>query len=198
MNYKKILIILIVCLTLSLSIAFGVYFYYQELNREKLPILGQIKPFALLDQTGNQFSYRNLDGKVWVADFFFTTCGDICPIMSKNMASLSRSFEQIPGLKLVSITVNPETDTPEVLSRYVQKQEKTAKNWYFLTGARKDIRDIALNSFKLGNIDKPIFHSSQFTLVDRHGYIRGYYDGTEKEPLDQLFVDAAKLLKERP
>ncbi|MCA9408720.1 MAG: SCO family protein [Candidatus Omnitrophica bacterium] len=177
--------------------AFTIYSFQKELKKERLPAIGKVEEFSLLDQHGQEFHSRKLLGKVWIADFIFTTCSDICPLMTKNMASLSRTFEKVKGISLVSITVNPEYDTPDVLKKYENDVTAKADNWFFLSGNREDIRAIVIDSFKLGSIEEPIFHSGKFALVDRHGYIRGYYEGTETLDVNKLFKDAAELLKER-
>jgi protein SCO1/2 len=192
---KKIFIILSI-FSLIASIAFGVIIFPKELNRKKLPFIGQVGNFTLLDSENKEFSLRQLEGRVWVAKFFFTTCSDICPLMTKNMAALNRSFEILPDVAFVSITVNPENDTPERLNQY-RKEHNAGKRWYFLTGPREQITDLMLNYFKIGSMEEPIFHSSYFALVDRKGYIRGYYEGTNQESINSLFKDVARLLKER-
>jgi protein SCO1/2 len=195
MNNKRF-IFPVVFGTIFLFLFFTLYFFKQEFERPKLPLISPVKPFTLTDQNQKQVGLKNLHGRVWVASFFFTTCGDICPMMSKHMASLSRTFEGAPSVALVSISVNPEFDTPEVLNSYAKKYD-ARKNWFFLTGSREEISEIALNSFKLGSIEEPVFHSSYFTLVDRSGFIRGYYDGTKTEDIQKLFKEAARLIKER-
>lgn len=193
---RNILISIIVGISILLAGIFAVYSFERELQRPKLAVLGRIQPFELVDADGKSFGLRNLFNRVWIASFFFTTCSDICPVMSKNMGALSRTFEAAPSIKMVSITVNPENDTTERLKLYAEKFDARG-NWHFLTGTREAISELAVNSFKLGSIEEPIFHSSYFTLVDRNGYIRGYYDGTKTEELNRLFRDASKLLKER-
>ncbi len=193
---NKFFITSFIIFTITLAIGFTIVSFYYEIHRPKLPMLGEIKPFELTDSNNMKFDSKELRGKVWIADFFFTSCSDICPMLTKHMASLNRSFELVPDIFLVSISVNPENDTPAVLKQYAQKQN-AKKNWIFLTGSRAAITDVAVNSFKLGDIKEPIFHSAHFTLVDKLGFIRGYYDGTNQEEVNQLFKDAAKLLKER-
>lgn len=197
MNTKKIIIVLIVC-TLLLAGIFTAYFFKQALNSKRLPIIGQVKPFELTDSHGQKFSSHKLRGKVWIANFFFTTCSDICPVMQKNMASLNRTFEKVRAVHLVSFTVNPEYDTSQTLSNYAKSVDTTKEdNWHFLTGSREDLNKIVIDSFKLGSIEQPIFHSPYFSLVDRNGYIRGYYDGTDQEAINKLFKDSSQLIKER-
>ena len=199
---KKFLII-----TAGAVILFGlctVWNFQRELRHPQLPVLGQVKPFSLTDSKGQPFYSQQLENKVWIVDFFFTTCSDVCPMMSKHMASLSRSFELVPAVTLVSISVNPDYDSPEVLAKYAKKYEARRvgsatrnKNWYFLTGPYEKIKEISVGTFKLGSVEEPIFHSTYLPLVDRHGLIRGFYDGTDQEAMNKLFKDVAELLKER-
>lgn len=197
MNSKKILIGLIAFLALSLSAAFTVFSFIKETAVPRLPELGQVQAFVLQDAEGKEFHSNRLNGKVWIADFFFTTCGGVCPMMSKNMAALSRTFEQLENIQLVSITVNPEQDTSQALARYAEQFKGSKKNWHFLTGSREAITGLVVGSFKLGDIREPVFHSTYFPLVDSRGKIRGYYDGTKEEEVNRLFKDAAALAKER-
>ena len=193
----KTLLLSLSLVALVLMVFFGGYFLKNALQKKRLPVYGQVASFTLKDQNGKVFSSKVLQGKVWIADFFFTTCSDICPLLSKNMAKLSRTFEEVPGVKLVSFTVNPENDTPSVLKAYAAKLQKGKDNWYFLTGDRSEIRHVALDIFKVGSVKEPVFHSSRFPLVDRNGLIRGYYDGTNQDDVNQLFKDVSQLVKER-
>lgn len=191
---KKFAIVFGILLTIFLSVGFAGYSLNKVLNRPPLPVLGQITNFKLIDLNGNTFSLKNLEGKVWIADFFFTTCSDICPLMTKNMRSLHESFKLEHKVKLVSITVNPEQDGPEVLKKYADSIKVKNDKWYFLTGERETIRKLLVNDFKLGDVSEPIFHSSYFALVDGDGLIRGYYDGTNDKEIAKLFKDTASLL----
>lgn len=193
---KKFIIIqlLFICLLAGIG---GVYFFQQSVKHPPLPMYGQVVGGKLIDANGKPFSLAELNGQVWVAQFFFTTCSDICPMITKNMASLSRTFERLPDIKFVSITVNPEQDTPQRLTEYYNKIPQAKKNWVLLTGSRAVITDIMIKQFKLGSSEEPVFHSPNLTLVDRQGIIRGYYDGTNDEAVRQLFKDAAKIVKYR-
>ena len=195
MNPRRTLTFLII-ISFVLLIVCGYFSLKFELNRPRLPIVGQVADFTLKDSDGKDFSFNQLKGRVWIADFFFTSCSNICPMMTKHMAALNRSFALVPNIALVSITVNPENDSPEVLKSYAKKQNANP-NWHFLTGSREDITKVAVQSFKLGDIKQPIFHSSYFSLVDKNGFIRGYYDGTKQEDINRLFKDTATLLKEK-
>jgi len=193
---RKPLIIVSVVITLILSGGFAVYFFNKEINTKRLPLLGQIQSFELINHKGEDFTLKNLDGQVWIADFIFTSCSDICPIMTRNMGALNRTFEGVKGITLVSISVNPEFDSAEILADYAAKSD-ARDNWVFLTGKRSVIKKLAVESFKLGSIEEPIFHNSYFTLVDKNGLIRGYYDGMNQRSINKLFNDATILLKER-
>jgi protein SCO1/2 len=180
---------------LFFAVLFCVGLAYFRLPVQPLPVLGQIADFHLLNSDGKTVSLKDLKGKVWVADFIFTTCGGICPTMTANMAKVHRSYVLVDDVRLVSISVDPENDTPEILKAYAKKFKTNTDRWLFLTGPLADIQKLAVGSFKLGKIDEPVFHSSYFTLVDRQGRIRGYYDGMDKEKLARLFKDIARLLR---
>jgi len=197
MSSKKIVIIISVIFTLALFTLYTMYSFRQSIKVKPLPVYGQVYDFELVDERGQPFSLKNLTGRVWIANFFFTTCSDICPVMSKNMAALHRSFELVDDVTLVSITVNPEFDSPEILQKYADKYNANTSKWRFLTGSRATIKALAVKSFKLGDIKEPVFHSAQFALVDRHGMIRGYYDGVQAGEVSDIFKDASRLIKEK-
>jgi len=197
MPSNKSIIIPIVVLAVLLSITYTVFLFSQRKIQPNLPVLGQVHDFNLLDEKGKDFSLSRLQGDVWIANFFFTTCSDICPVMSKNMAALHRSFALVGDVTQVSITVNPEFDSSIVLQNYAEKYKANTSKWHFLTGTREQITELAIKSFKLGSIEEPVFHSSKFALVDRRGSIRGYYDGVQPGEVSQLFTDITVLLKEQ-
>lgn len=115
----------------------------------ELPILGQIAPFGLTERSGSSVSQAELQGKIWIADFIFTTCQAECPLMSAEMQKLQQAFSSEPQLRLVSFTVDPETDTPARLSEYAGKYGASADRWLFLTGKRPELYSLATGSFKL-------------------------------------------------
>ncbi len=195
MKKNNFIIFGVILFLVTASTVFTIISFKKELAKKHLPVYGQIKNFSLIDTQGRAFGLKNLKNKVWIADFIFTTCGSICPVMTKNMASLFRSFDLEKDLEFVSITVNPENDSAEVLARYAKEYEADTAQWHFLTGSRDDIKKLSIESFKIGSIKDPIFHSSKFVLVDKHGIIRGYYEGTDNKEISKLFRDAAKLLK---
>ncbi|MFA5060079.1 MAG: SCO family protein [Candidatus Omnitrophota bacterium] len=170
---------------------------YQLSPQKKLPVLGNVVDFSLLDSTQKQVSLSNFKNKVWVANFFFTTCGSICPMMTQNMMKVYKRFLDDPDVHYVSISVNPEFDSPEILTRYAQKYGADPLKWHFLTGPRESIQELAVKGFKVGTVDEPVFHSSYFILIDKNANIRGYYDGITQKGVDQLTADIALLLKEK-
>jgi len=148
---------------------------------------------AALEAQGQAFDSARLDNKVWVTAFFFTTCSGICPIMTKNLKSLQDMYRSYLDVEFVSISVNPEQDTPQALAAYAQKYAADTIRWHFLTGSREDIARVAVQGFKVGSVDEPIFHSASFVLVDRQGNIRGYYEGTQKEEVERLSKNLVQL-----
>ena len=190
-------IVLIVALAVSLFIFFTIYFFTLATHQKHLPVFDEVAPFTLIDTNTKEFGLNELKGKTWVIGFFFTTCGDDCPMMTKHMAALHRSYRLMDEVALVSVTVNPENDSPKVLSQYAQKYNADTSHWHFLTGSRKAITDLVVKSFKVGSIEEPIFHSTKFVLVDRQGRMRGYYDGTSQKEIEQLFKDMATAVREK-
>jgi len=197
MPTRKLKITLIIALAIVLFITYTVFLFSRKTEHQRLPVLGQVHNFNLFDEKGKEFSLANLQGDIWIANFFFTTCSGICPVMSKNMAALHRSFALVGDVTQVSITVNPEFDSSGVLQKYAEKYKANTSKWHFLTGTRGQITELAVKSFKLGSIEEPVFHSSKFTLVDRQGLIRGYYDGVQPGEVSQLFTDITVLLSEK-
>ena len=134
-----------------------------------LPELYPIAEFQLTDSTGAEFGLDDLRNTMWVTCFMFTSCQSICPTLSANMATLHKQFADTSGVRFVSITVDPETDTPEVLAEYAERFGADPARWHFLTGPLEDIHTLAAESFKVGSVDNPVFHSDKFILVDEAG-----------------------------
>lgn len=169
----------------------------EPLEGEKmLPVLGHVGDFELIASSGESFPIGKMAGKIWVADFIFTSCAGICPVMSGAMADLQRSFEADDRVQFVSISVDPETDTPEVLTEYGARYGAKPGTWHFLTGDASEIHSIATQNFKIGSLDDLLIHSSRFVLVDATGAIRGYYVGTDPEDVSRLAADMIELLAE--
>jgi protein SCO1 len=158
-----------------------------------LPIYAQIPSFTLTESSGRSLSLQNLKGKIWVADFMFTSCPGPCPMMATRMAELQRSMADLPEVKLVSFSVDPSNDTPEVLRKYGAQFHANPNRWYFLTGDQTVIGRLSYEGFKVGTPDDPLMHSTKFILVDEQGQVRGYYDSADLTDLRRLQTDLRSL-----
>lgn len=165
--------------------------WLQRYQKKSLPVYGQVTSFELTDAQGQTVTQNDLKGKVWVADFIFTTCPGPCPLLSKNMAAIHRSFKLLNDVRMVSLTVNPENDTPDVLKEYAKTYDADLSKWLFLTGDREQITRLLKDDFRAGHLQDIAFHSVYFVLVDDLLRIRGYYDTTDQKQLQQLVVDLA-------
>ncbi len=152
--------------------------------------------FSLTDQHGAYVGLSDFRGKIWVADFIFTSCVTICPPMTGEMAALQEEF-LTDDLHFVSFSVDPERDTPEVLFGYADRYGADKDRWSFLTGEKKTIYQLAHDGFNLaaGDQGSEILHSSRFVLIDREGQVRDYYDSRSKVALQNLRRDIKTLLQ---
>lgn len=160
-------------------------------------VLGEVPEFSLQSSSGQTVSRRDLHNKIWVVDFIFTSCPDLCPTMTTKMRDLDREFKKDDRFRLVSITVDPKNDTPEVLRRYQEKFGVQDSNWYFLTGKFGAIKHLIGGGFKLGTPESPELHTGKFVLVDGSAQIRGYYDSTAEGSIDKLKTDIKRVLSEQ-
>ena len=168
----------------------------------ELPVLGEVPDFDLINRDGRRITRGDLLGSPWIADFIFTRCQVSCPAMSQRMASL-RPGLPASGLQLVSISVDPEFDRPEVLEEYARRYQAEDR-WLFLTGATDEVYALIQGGFKLGvqpappgeegRTLEPITHSTRFVLVDGVGQIRGYYDAFDAGALTRLLTDLQRIL----
>ena len=205
-SMRKVLLVNIAAaaVTLGLLAAFGGWFRGKD--TEPLPVLGQVPDFSLIERSGRAVSLADLKGQVWVADFVFTHCAGPCPLLSRRMQSLQEPLADHTGVRLVSFSVDPERDTPEVLADYA-KRYGAGERWLFLTGEKEPLYWLIMDGFKLGVDDGSaltagapgpgtITHSTRFVLVDREGRIRAYYDGSSEDIAEQLLPDIQALLRE--
>jgi protein SCO1 len=159
-----------------------------------------IAEFSFINQMGDTVRKEDLAGKVYVADFFFTTCPTICPIMKKEMLRVYEQFRSNPDFKILSHSIDPTYDTQEVLKDYSQKLGvDDASTWNFLTGDQEKIFEIGQTSYlttAMADQMEPggFLHSGAFLLIDQQGHIRGVYDGTKSDQVDRLLNDIPKLL----
>lgn len=164
--------------------------------RSSLPILGVVPPFTLTAENGEPFQSGELAGQVWVADFFFTTCNGPCPRMSTQMRQVQEATREWTDVRLISFTIDPATDTPEVLFQYARRYKASPAKWRFLTGAPEELRRLSSDTFHLAEVGGALEHSSRFALIDRKGRIRGYYDTAATNAIAGLVEDIGKVRKE--
>ncbi|MCR9016371.1 SCO family protein [Aquiflexum gelatinilyticum] len=158
-----------------------------------------IPGFTLLDQNGQSRGSKEMAEKITIVDFFFTSCPSICPVMSTELERVDDAFRNDDQIRIYSISIDPEYDTPEVLAEYAQTHMATAGKWFFLTGDKSLIYNLARCGFILPTIDgegqpEEFVHSDKFVLVDGQGRIRGYYSGTNREDVDKLILETKILL----
>jgi len=179
--------------------------------KSDLLTIGKAPQFSLTDQNNQTISNDSYKGKVYVVEFFFSTCPTICPIMNRNMKLVQDTFASNTNFGIASITINPENDTPKVLKEHAETINAKGANWHFLTGDRTTIFDIANKGFNLfvgqnSKVNGGFEHSGLFALIDKNGMIRSrkddfgnpiiYYDGLENKGIKDLKQDITKLLAE--
>lgn len=174
----------------------------QRASARPMIAYGTVPQFSLTNQNGEPFGSAELAGKIWIADFVFTSCPGPCPLISSRMSELQRPLEKSDA-HLVTFTVDPETDTPKVLRDYAERLHARPGRWDFLTGDKKAIYRLTSGGFKLAvaegaGDEGQLVHSTRAVLVDRHGMIRGYYDITAADGVTTLLADTSKLLREQP
>jgi protein SCO1/2 len=150
--------------------------------------------FSFINQNGKTITQKNYDGKIYVADFFFTTCGSICPKMTSNMEDVQKAFLNNPKVMLLSHTVTPEIDSVPVLKKYAVSKGIDDSKWNLVTGDKKEIYSLARKSYLAVKLGKPeelydMVHTENFVLVDTRKRVRGFYDGTKKEEIKRLIDD---------
>lgn len=174
-----------------------------DFAKVKLPILTTVQPFSFLRQDSVMVSQVDVKKRVYVAEYFFTTCKGICPKMNKNMKYIYEKFKTDPNFMIISHTVNPDTDSLPILKHYADSLDASPSNWWFVTGTKEALYKTARESYLLDdpknntkNIEEQFLHTQFFTLVDRNGRVRGVYDGIKKEEVEQLIHDITELIAE--
>lgn len=161
-----------------------------------------IAPFSMTNQNGETITERDYENSIYVADFFFTTCPSICPIMTKNMAALQEQLSEYPQVKLLSFSVTPSIDSVAQLKRYAIKNNVNDSRWNLVTGDKKEIYTLARKSYLVVKDDGDggpydMIHTENFVLVDAKKRIRGYYDGTQATAMDTILEDIKILVAEK-
>ena len=205
--------------------AIGFIYYMNQPKEKPLPIINpvdlepemvdvdllrvgrghKIGSFEFSNQNNERITDADVKGKVFVAEYFFTTCGTICPKMNVQMQRVQKAYSGNKDLKIFSFTVNPEVDDVAQMKSYAEGHGADDKQWWFLTGTKEKLYHLARTSFfvlkpaeakNLGDVGSDFIHTNNFVLVDKKMRIRGYYDGTSVEEVDQLIHDIEHLLEE--
>lgn len=168
-------------------------------NLEKI---SQVPAFQLTDQAGKSITLEDLKGKIWAANFIFTRCKGPCPITVLRMQDLNTKLKKVRGnVELVTFTVDPEYDTPDILKAFSVPLGADPASWKFLTGTPEAIQKIVVTGLLQPIAKEPDgtpAHSSRIVLVDGEGWLRGYHDGLDPEAVQKLMVDIGELLREKP
>lgn len=178
---------------------------------EGLPVLGVVPEFSLTERSGRTVTRAELMGQPWIANFIFTQCSGVCPVLSTRMAQLQRSLAEqgFTGVRSVSFTVDPGHDTPPILQAYAEQHHADANRWLFLTGTRAELYRLVSEGFHLAVAERSpeeatqtpgeiITHSDRFVLVDSTGQVRAYYHGTESVSVEQILQDLRTLSGSAP
>ncbi len=159
----------------------------------KLDDYGVVPHFALTDSQGRPFDSNALKGKVWIVDFIYTNCPGPCPRMTSQMHKLAGQLKDDNGIRLVSISVDPQRDTPPVLDAYAHHFGGPTPNWVLLTGPLSTIDSLAVSTFHIGTVRNRLTHSTRFMLIDKNGHLRGYYSTFDPVDFEKLQADAEAL-----
>jgi protein SCO1/2 len=174
-----------------------------DFGKKKLPVISYVQPFSFTNQDGKQVTDKDVAGKVYVAEFFFTTCKGICPMMNNNMKKVYEKYKNENNFLILSHTSDPEIDSPPVLKHYADSMKVSTSNWIFLTGRKDSLYRMARGSYVIDNPDNNLvdikdqfLHSQNWALVDKKGDVRKIYDGLKGQEVNELMADIEKLLKE--
>ncbi|RZJ36043.1 MAG: SCO family protein [Flavobacterium sp.] len=213
-KYRTFFLVMLVFSVVSISL------FYRVLDKKTLPVynpamvnpelvdstiqyIGRnhtIPDFSFTNQNGKTITQENYRGKIYVADFFFTTCGSICPKMTSNLVEVQKAFANNPKVMLLSHTVMPDVDSVPVLKQYAIENGIDDSKWNLVTGDKKQIYTIARRGYLAVKIGKPeeqydMVHTENLVLVDSHRRVRGFYDGTRKDEVERLISDINWLVE---
>lgn len=206
---KRTTTVVLISFFIVLAAVFMTYFY--RVTREvpkHLPVYGNpghvVSDFSFTNQDGKTITLKDVEGKIRVVEYFFTTCNGICPRMNENMSKVYQAFQGNDKVIIMSHTVDPKKDTVGAMKAYSLRFDADAKQWLFLTGDKKQLYDMARNAYLVTAIDdtatvdieSDFIHSEKMILVDDGGRIRGQYDGTKIAEVNQLIGDIKELLKD--
>lgn len=215
MNWlKRVFVVLFVINLFSCENNFGPHNskelpYYQDSSftpfwfskiKDSIESFHKIPPFRLINQLGDTISEKTFEGKIYVADFFFTTCPGICPMMTSNMSLIQEAFKEDSSVLLLSHSVTPELDSVPVLKEYAKEKKILDNKWHLVTGDRKTIYDLGRKSYfadeNLGETrnESDFLHTENFVLIDQNRHIRGIYNGLRKTDVNHLIEDINTLI----
>lgn len=187
--------------------AFFLFFVFAGTDnwKVKLPVLNDVKKFSFINQDGKIFTQKDIEGKVCVVNFFFTTCKGICPRMNNNVYEIYNEFKTEKEFIIISHTSDPERDSAQRLKWYADSMKVNVSKWIFLTGRKDSLYEAARRSYLLDdpnnsvkNINDQFLHTQFLALVDKHGNVRGQiFDGLKKDDLAELKKDIKRLLEEK-
>jgi protein SCO1/2 len=204
MNKKKIGLLAGFFIVLFIAFYFALTHFVPGFGTPALPVLNYVPPFAFDNQQGQRVTDKDVAGKVYVAEYFFTTCKGICPRMNVNMKRLSGDLAGETDFRILSYTVDPETDSVARMKHYADSLGADPQRWWFLTGRKDSLYHLARNGYLLDdpknnalNINEQFLHTQFVALVDRGGRVRKIYDGLKQDELDELEKDISALLKEK-
>jgi protein SCO1/2 len=204
MNKKKIGFFIGFFVLLITGFYFALLRWVPGFGAQTLPVLAYVPSFSFDNQEGHSITDKDLTGKVYVAEYFFTTCKGICPKMNINMKKLSGDYAGETNFRILSYTVDPETDSVGRMKHYADSLGADPNRWWFLTGRKDSLYHLARNGYLLDdpknnalNINEQFLHTQFVALVDKSGRVRKIYDGLKQEELDQLEKDIEVLLKEK-
>jgi protein SCO1/2 len=202
---NKTLIYIVFFILLFVGFYYGLKIAIPGYGQVKMPVLSYVQPFSFTSQYDQPVTQKDVAGKVYLAEYFFTTCKGICPKMNNNMKKLYAIFKDEKDFYILSHTVDPETDTVGRMKRYADSLGVTTPNWLFLTGRKDSLYQAARISYLLddpsnghGKIEDQFIHTQFFALVDKNGRVRKIYDGLKSDELAELEKDIPQLLNEKP
>ncbi len=186
---------------LAVTMAYSMWRGAEQRDVMPMPVLRAVPDFRLTDQTGAEVTRESLRGKVWVTNFFFTRCTGPCPLLTARMAEFHKALERAPEVLLVSFSVDPEYDTPEVLSAYADQWQADPARWKFLTGDPATMTRLVTDGFmqvlEADSVTGEPVHGTMFMMVDGNGMVRGLFNFEDPELLPKMLMGAGNLLREQ-
>ena len=184
---------------LAVVMGYSIWRGSERRDVSQLPVIRAVPDFTLTDQDGKTVTKEDLRGKIWIADFIFTRCQGPCPLMTARMLEMQRALVKAPEIKLVSVTVDPEPDTPEVLQAYAAANKADPQRWKFLTGDKAVIEKLVTEGFMqhLAEENGEPVHGTMFLVVDGNGMVRSARMLEDPELIPKILTDTGNLLREQ-